>query len=105
MSTFNEYKFDVTVLSETWLKDYKYQQNYVQINGYNAIFKNRTNKRGGGVDFYIKDQVKYTIRKDLTSKHKFLEVLLIEIHGRNKNSPTLVCVAYEPSSIETEKLE
>ena len=58
ISTFNEfslmldeYKFDVTDLSETWLKDYKYQQNYVQINGYNAIFKNRTNKRGGGVDF------------------------------------------------------
>ena len=93
----DEYKFDVTDLSETWLKDYKYQQNYVQINGYNAIFKNRTNKRGGGVDFYIKDQVKYTIR--------YLEVLLIEICGRNKNSPTLICVAYEPSSIETKKLE
>ena len=47
MSTFNEfslmqdeYEFDVITLSETWLKDYKYQQNNVHINGYNSIFKN-----------------------------------------------------------------
>ena len=81
-----EYQFDVIALSETWLKDYKYQQNYVQLNGYNKIFKNRTNKRGGGVGFYIKDQLEYKKRKDLTSKHESLEVLLIEIHGRNKLS-------------------
>ena len=46
MSTFNEfsfmldeYQFDVIALSETWLKDCKYQQSYVQINGYNAVLK------------------------------------------------------------------
>ena len=46
MSTFNEFslmldegQFDVTILRETWLKDYIYQQNYVQINSYNAILK------------------------------------------------------------------
>ena len=100
MSTFNEfslmldeYQFDVIALSDTWFKKYKNQQNYDQINIYNAIFKNRTNKGGGGVRFYIKDQLEYKIRKDLTSKHESLEVLLIEIRGRNKNSPTLVCVA------------
>ena len=77
MSTFNEfslmqdeYEFDVITLSETWLKDYKYQQNNVHINGYNAIFKNWTIKREGGVGFYIKDQLKHKIHKDLTSKHK-----------------------------------
>ena len=53
----------------------------------------------------MKDQLEYKIRKDLTSKHKFLEVLLIKIRGRNKNSVTLICVAYQPSSIEAEKLE
>ena len=54
--------------------------------------------------FYIKDELEYKICKDLTSKHESLEVLLIEIHGRNKNSPTLICVAYQPSSMEVEKL-
>ena len=62
MSTFNEfslmlndYQFDVIALSETWLKDYKYQQNYVQIDGYITAFKNRLNKRGGAVGFHIKE--------------------------------------------------
>ena len=112
MPTFNEfplmldeYQCDVIALSETWLKDYKYQQNYVQLSGYNTIFKNRTNKRGGGVGFYIKDQLEYKIRKDLTSKHESLEVLLTEIRGRNKKSRTLICIGYQPSSIESEKLE
>ena len=97
MSTFNEfslmldkYQFDVITLSQTWLKDYIYQHNYIQINGYNAIFENRINKSSGGVGFYIKDQLKYKIHKDLTSKHESLGVLLIQISGRNKNSPTLI---------------
>ena len=45
MSTFNEfllmldeYQFNVITLNETWLQDNKYQQNYVQLNGYNALF-------------------------------------------------------------------
>ena len=68
MSTFSEfslmlddYQFDIIALSEKWLQDYKYQQNYVQLNGYNAIFKNWTNKRGRGVGFHLKDQVEYKI--------------------------------------------
>ena len=101
----DEYQFDVVALSKSCLKDYIYQQNYVQINGYNAIFKNGTNKRGGGVGFYIKNQYEYKIRKDLTSMHESLEVLLIEIRVRNRNSPTLICVTYQTSSAEAEKLE
>ena len=112
MSTFNEfnimlneYKFDIIALSETWLQDSSHQQNYIQINGYNTVFKNRTGKRGGGVGFYIKESLTYKIRHDLTRNHDSLEVLFIEIQGRNKNTPTVICVAYQPSSNETEKLE
>ena len=43
----DEYQFDVIALSKTWIKDCKHQQNCVQINGYDATFKNRSNKRGG----------------------------------------------------------
>jgi len=34
-----------------------HQQNYVQIAGYNTVFKNRIGKKGGGVGFYIKESV------------------------------------------------
>ena len=61
MSTFNElvtmlqeYQFDIVALSETWLQDCSFQQNYVQINGYNSVFRNRIGKHGGGVGFFIK---------------------------------------------------
>ena len=52
MSTFNEssirlneHESDAIALTETWLKDNKYQQNYVQITEYNTIFKNGTKKK------------------------------------------------------------
>ena len=100
MSTFNEfsimlnlYQLDIMAVTETWLQDTKYQQNYVQINGYNAIFKDRTNKRGGGVGFYLKEQLHYKVRNDLTRNYSNLEVLLVEICGPKKTHPTLICVA------------
>ena len=114
MSTFNEfttmlndYKFDIIALTETWLQDNnQHQQNYVQIAGYNPpVFKNRSGKKGGGVGFYVKESITFKERKDLTKHHESLEVLFIEIQGRNKNNPSLICVAYQPSSNETDKLE
>ena len=45
------HKFDIVALSETWLKDNKHQYEYVQIAGYNTVFRNRENKKGGGAGF------------------------------------------------------
>ena len=42
---------------------------------------------------------------DLTQNYIDPEILVLEICGRNKNTPTLVCAVYQPSSIEVEKLE
>ena len=71
MSTFNEfvmmlqeYQFDMVALIETWLQDCSYQQNYAQINDYNSVFRNRKGKRGGGVDFYIKESITCKVRQD-----------------------------------------
>ena len=93
MSTFNEfsimlnsYQFDIISVTETWLQDTEYQRNYVQVNGYNTLFKNRTGKRGGGVGFYLKEQPQYKVRTDLTQTYKDLEILVAEIRGRNKNT-------------------
>ena len=112
MSTFNEfsimlnsYQFDIIVVTETWLQDTEYQRDYVQVNGYNTVFKNRTGKRGGGVGFYLKEQLQYKVRTGLTRNYTDLEILVVEIRGRNKNTPSLVCAVYQPSSIEVEKRE
>ena len=73
----NTYNFDIVALSETWLKESHHLQNYVQINGYNATFKNRENKKGGGVGLYIKDHLKYTVRHDLSKIDETLEILWV----------------------------
>ena len=111
MSTLNEfvmmlqeYQFDIVALSETWLQDCSFQQNYVPINGYNSFFRNRIGKHGGGVDFYIKESITYKMRHDLSKGHDNLKVLFVEIGGRS-NTPLLICVAYQPSSNEIWKLE
>ena len=70
-----------------------------------TVFKNRTGKRGGGVGFYLKQQLQYKVRTDLTRNYTDLEILVAEICGRNKNTPILVCTVYQATSIEAEKLE
>ena len=73
MLTFNEYvmmleeyQFDIITLSGTWLQDCLFQQNHIQINGYNSVFKNRIGKRGGGIAFYIKESVTYKVGHNLS---------------------------------------
>ena len=58
-----------------------FQQNYVQTNGYNAVFRNRIGKREGGVGFYIKESITYNERYDLSKRHGNLEILYLEIGG------------------------
>ena len=111
MSTFNvfimmlqEYQSDVVALSETWLQDCSFQQNYVQINSYNSVIRNGIWKCGGGVVFYIKESIAYNVRYYLSKGHDNLEMLFVEIAGRNKTTTSLH-IAYQPISNEIEKLE
>ena len=45
------------------------------------------------------------MRHDLSKGHNNLEIIFVEIGGRNKNTLSRICVAYQPSSNEIEKLE
>ena len=93
----NQYYFDIVALSETWLTGNKHQLDYVQIVGYKSLFNDRKHKRGGGVGFYVKENISFTERKDLSNIEKSIESLWIEVRGRNKNTPYLVGVIYQPN--------
>ena len=97
------HKFDIVALSETWLKDNKHQYEYVQIPGYNTVFRNRENKKGGGVGFYVKDHLSFTLRNDIMKMDDSTETIWIEVRGKNKNSAFLIGAFYQPSSDEKEK--
>jgi len=111
-STFDEFqlmvhqtKFDIITLSKTWLKNDRHLLEYVKLPGYNFTYRNRDEKRGGGVDIYIKDTIQFKIRNDIVNVDKSIEHLWVEVKGKNKHSSYLIGVFYQPSSETKHKLE
>ena len=81
-STFDEFicmlntqKFDITTLSETWLKDNPYLLDYVKINGSEVKFRNWERARGGGVGLYIRSDIKYKLRNDTVNTNTDIDHL------------------------------
>jgi hypothetical protein len=77
----------VVALQEIWSVPYP---DLVQIPGFILILKTRTNSRGGGVGFYIKESLDHKIINNLSPFfEKDFECLSIEtsIRGRQKDSP------------------
>jgi hypothetical protein len=69
-------------LQETWNVPYP---ELVHIDGFNFISKSRKNGRGGGVGFYLRDNLKYRVVKDLSTfiDNEF-ESLTVEIQINRK---------------------
>ena len=91
-STFIEFEamnyechFDILTLSETWLTKNQNLLDYVELPGYDLYYKNRENKRGGGVAAYLRDSLKCKIQKDFCSLDTDIENLWLELQG-NKPS-------------------
>ena len=51
----NESNFDIITLFKDWLKNDKHLLEYVHLPSYKFSYRNRDEKRGGGVGAYIKD--------------------------------------------------
>ena len=101
----NKLKFDIITLSETWLKNEKYLLEYVNLLGYKFSYRSRNEKRGGGEDVYIEDCITYKIRNDTISLDDSLEHLSVKVKCKNKKSPYLIGVVYQPSSKNAKKIE
>ena len=94
----NRYQFDIVAVSKTWLKD-KTQLEYIQINGYSSVWKKRESKTGGSFGFYIKEHMSFKVRHDVGKIDESIEILWIELRGRNKNTPFLTGVVYQPEKL------
>ena len=70
-----------------WSADY--QRDYVQVNGYNTLFKNCTGRKDGSVGFYLKEQLQYKVRTDFRWNYIDLEILVVESVGEIKTPPHL----------------
>ena len=72
------FKFDVIVISETWINDAD-DYNYINVPGYNCEFHCRTHKSGGGVAIFISDSLCYKRLDDIEvneAESIFIEVKL-----------------------------
>ena len=96
----NQTKFDVITLSETWLKNDKHLLEYVRLPGYEFAYRNRDERRGGGVGIYIRDTIEFKVRSDISKLDDSIEHLWLEIQGKKKLS-----ASYQPSSENNKKLE
>ena len=75
----NEINFDVITLSETWLKNDKHLLEYVRLSGYEFAYRNRDEKRGGGVGIYTRDTIEFKVCNDILKLDESIEYLWVEI--------------------------
>ena len=93
----NNYPFDVYTLSEIWLTSNTQQIDYVKISGLHLLNRNRSNKKGGSVTAYVRDNIEIKPRDDLSNLDSDVESLWFEIKGKNRNSDILIGVFYQPN--------
>ena len=85
----------------------KEQQTYLEyasLPGYKFSYRNRDEKRGGGIGIYVKDCITYKIRNYIISLNS-LEHLCVEVKGKNKKSSYLTGIIYQYNSENTKKIE
>ena len=70
-----KYPFDILAINETKLDS----DSEIDKNGYIIIRKDR-NRNGGGIAFYIKNNISYSERTDLTLGLENLELICVEIN-------------------------
>ena len=88
--------FPLIGLSETWFKDIN--KDCYGLDGYKAEHTCRTIRTGGGVSVYIKENIEYFRRTDLSTSNRVMESVFIELEKDQfgKKSNIIVGVIYRP---------
>ena len=96
IETYNE-NLSIICLSETWLTETDPLAMY-NIPGFQPIVSRcRTNKRGGGVAFYVKTGIDFIINENIVCENG-IEALCIRLKNGSLSS-TNICVFYRPPNI------
>lgn len=70
--------FSVIMMTETW---YRSETDVFCIDGYNVVYQNRKLRIGGGVCLYVKAEITYEYREDLSLCTDDLEALTLQYHN------------------------
>ena len=98
-----EFAFNVICLSETWLSNNSFRENSVyHLPNYDAIpLERKTKKRGWGVLMYVRNNLMYKVRNDLSISDCNREFLTIEIINKESKNTIITC-CYKPPRANTE---
>lgn len=86
-------QFTIYGVTETWLNDGNYE--LFNLPNYEFISQHRSDRQGGGVGLFIKNQVDYIKRRDLSLFNDILESMFIEITSKTSKN-VIVGVIYRP---------
>ena len=89
---------DILGITETWLTE-SHSNAHIQIEGYNLERCDRKNRTGGGVLFYIKDNIKYKLRQDLVIGDSS-EMVCIEVQSDTKQPNSIISCIYRPPNAD-----
>ena len=86
------------------VKDNQHVLDYFRIPGYSIEFRNRKDRRGGGVGIYLRDNIKSEVRSDIINLELDFEHIWIEIEGKNKHSHALIGNFYQANFSQKKQL-
>ena len=92
-----EFVFNIICVSETWCSNTELQNNSnLSLPGFDSVPYERSKKdRGGGVLIFVKKNLSYKIRKDLSESDEHNEILSLEVSCRHSPNILLSC-CYKP---------
>ena len=101
----NELKFNSSVIgvSETWLKDTP--SPLFSVEGFSLFTNNRTEKRGGGVGFYVSDNLKAKVIEELSIKSEDIEAIFIDMYVPDQKNFVVGEIYRPPNSSPSKFLE
>ena len=108
MTQFKEFlsktKTEALTLSETWLNT-TITNAEIYIEGYTLYIQDRLNKRGGGVCAYIRNDIKVSKLKEISSvSENYFHQLWLKLQSKKLKS-IVICISYRPPECPLSCLE
>ena len=93
------HNFSIISISETWLKQYN-KDNY-NLNGYSHVSKIRPKKSGGGTSIFVRSDINFKIKENISVDLSGVDSIAIEIHKDELNSTknVIVLALYRPPNV------
>lgn len=89
--------FDIIAISETWLDSEDCSD--ILLNGYDVIYRNRNNKKGGGVAIYVNVSIEFKVIQTMSMViDDVLECITVELRIGNMKNIIVSCIYRAPGT-------